>query len=185
MSVVQFSIDKDVAQRFFDKFDAMEWEPYTALRVETGERYEIEGFKGQQQSLTHDMAPEMATELIAAINELEEFEPGVDLISKSFCFTRYDTGLSLREHDDIGTLILEGKTCDVLHSIVLFMSGSEGGELCFPEHGLKFKPKLGVGVAFTSGEVHSVNEVLSRHRYALLQRTGRPRKGDKPTAQTV
>lgn len=185
MSVVKFNINKDVAQRFFDKFNAMEWEPYTAIRVETGERYEIEGFKGQQQSLTHDMAPEMAKELIKTIENLDEFNPDFDLVSKDFCFTRYDTGLSLRKHNDIGTLVLEGKTCDVLHSIVLFMSGSEGGELCFPEHGLQFEPEIGVGVAFTSGEVHSVNEVLSKHRYALLQRTGRPRIGDKPTAQTV
>jgi predicted 2-oxoglutarate/Fe(II)-dependent dioxygenase YbiX len=91
---------------------------------------------------------------------------------------RWDTGDSLKLHADS-----ENESCTtVLHSyaghdlppflimysaLIYLNDDYEGGELCFPLHGIEIKPKPGTLIMFPGNcmYLHEVKKVLSGHRY--------------------
>jgi|688.fasta_scaffold36939_4 hypothetical protein len=91
---------------------------------------------------------------------------------------RWDAGDSLKLHADSEnescTAVLRSYTGHslppflIMYSALIYLNDDyEGGELCFPLHGIEIKPKPGTLIMFPGNcmYLHEVKEVVSGHRY--------------------
>lgn len=91
---------------------------------------------------------------------------------------RWDTGDSLKLHADSEntscTTVLDNYIGHnlppflILYAALIYLNDDyDGGELCFPLHDIKIKPKPGTLIMFpgTCMYLHEVKEILSGHRY--------------------
>lgn len=81
---------------------------------------------------------------------------------------KYGKGDFIQKHDDCGNIKIGDHIYNVVYSSLLYLNNSHGGELIL--NGEEINIKQGQFVTFPAETLHSVNEILSGNRYAVLFR---------------
>lgn len=81
---------------------------------------------------------------------------------------KYGQGDYIQEHNDCGNIKFCDSIYNVAYSSLLYLNDSHGGELILD--GEEINIKQGQFVAFPAETLHSVKEILSGNRYAVLFR---------------
>jgi hypothetical protein len=96
---------------------------------------------------------------------MEKFGIQESIWHEDYCALKYSAGTEYKSHYDSGTAM--GR---IISSIVYLNNDYEGGELEFPNFGIKIKPKAGMMILFPSNFSyrHVAHPVTTGIKYALV-----------------
>lgn len=72
-----------------------------------------------------------------------------------------------RDNED-GQYEGENRNATCMYGVLMYLNDNfEGGEICYPELGIEYKPKPGVLLIHYAGNMHGVNPITSGTRYSM------------------
>lgn len=97
---------------------------------------------------------------------VEEFLPGLDFYMDYYSVVKYETGGYFGTHEDSHW---QPNGATRTHTVIIYLSDFEGGELRFPKLGVEIQPKKGDLVIFpaTKDYLHSAGVVTRGTKYSL------------------
>jgi len=171
--IVPRIFEPELCRKLIDVYEAIGGAPSGVMRYRDGRTVgELDDFKRRRDAQIDD--PDLCNEIRARLSRRL-----LPQIVKAFGFTatrveryivacyRADEGGYFRAHRDNGTPGTAHRKFAV--SINLNAEEFEGGDLCFPEYGLRtYRPPTGGAVVFGCGLLHEATPVTRGVRYAYL-----------------
>ena len=79
--------------------------------------------------------------------------------------TLHPVGLH-RDNEDEN--MVDNRNAECRFGILIYLNSNfDGGEICYPEYGIQYKPKRGVLIVHHAGNLHMVNPVSNGTRYSM------------------
>ena len=72
-----------------------------------------------------------------------------------------------RDNED-GQYEEQNRNATVKYGVLMYLNEDfDGGEICYPELGIEYKPKPGVLLIHDAGNMHGVNSISNGTRYSM------------------